>query len=1379
MATETELCPQAEPAPRVSPEDRRDALPALTSTGACLRVLVAVLVVLCLTGAVRSPSPAFAAGGWTGKTEPNDPGFAAAEQDPVGKCINSEDWFLFSFIPKCTPLASDPQGAAGMSVDQAWKQFTFGRPDVKIAYIEGGINWRLPEARPELTDRVYINTGELPLPEHADATVCASYDCNGDGQVNVEDYAQDPRLHQPYVNGFLSPEDLIVAFGHCQIVNHRIGAKGCPAGGHFDNDGNGYANDISGWNFFRNNNDPATGDSTYNHSDDQMVRAAAEGNNGYGDVGVCPGCTVIPVKANYEALMFANTIGPSIYYAVDSGASVIVLLDAELGQSDITKAALDYAWHKGVVVVGASNDFDSTDHQNGMFWPRMWPGNGLQADQVQSLAGPDASRSTRTYRSRSNLTSFGPHALFSAPNLGGSTSESTPTQGGVAALVAAEGRDAADRGQIAGRLSAGEVKQVVRETASNIDDPNLGWPGLPGATFNIQYGYGRPNVLAADQAVAANRIPPVPDIQGPDWYALFDPTHTSSVPITAAIDGTRAHSFHWVLQYGLGDQPTEAEFHTFASGSVNGQHLSGPLGHLDLSQIPRSFWTQPFHFTTDLSSTEQYDVTLRLQATDDRGLMGEDRRSIAVFHDPTIRSGFPMHLGQGKDSQPVLADLQGTGKLDLIFGDANGRVHALDPDTGHELPGWPAHTTALDLGLGSTPAGRAGAIPLGYEPVVTSPAVGDLFGNGAQEVVVSSTVGREYAFDRHGQLLGGWPRSMGADVAGESVPPPNLPRTRSPSMGALATPVLSHLPGSRTTLDVLQAAYDGKLYGFDGHGADVPGWPVVAQVPNGVRPQSPYNDIHDSKLMATPTLADLFGDGRLEIIEKSQESAQDTRTTGDLGFGSRFYTLAIWPDGNRHAGGPLVPGWPTPIQGTFDFYQSAQDGVAEGLESASAGPLDANGRDQVIQPVGFLSIDAKLGANGSTEGYEGPGSGIKAPGAVTDVGNDRVPTSDQAAAPVGFTQTGTLARFGGTLSYLAGGPDFATLTAIFNPGIAQRITNFMRATDTRTGAPLPGFPAPMMGLSFLTAPAVADVTGDGQPNVINGEDSNNVAAFDQHGKPVAGWPKFTGGWTFWTPSVGDLDSNGRNEVVAVTREGYLFVWDTPGRASQNQAYSFHQDNWHTGRYGVETRPPLILRQLARAGSGRVCWTAPGDAWAEGTAARYEMATFSSAPSPETFSRGFPLAGVPLPAPAGTRQCASVPAGTRWVGVRAIGHSGLIGFPATLRLSGPPACLSRRRFRLHVVHLRGAKLTGVTLYVDGHRVAVLRATELRRRRPSVTVNLRRQPHGTVRVRLVEHARRGRRAVTRTITRRYRTCLAGGGRRSGKPSHAHRHRHAHRH
>lgn len=1201
---------------------------------------------------------------WNGKTTPDDPGYAAAESDPVGHCVNDEDWFLFSFIPKCTPLAHDPENAAGMSVDQAWRQFSFGRTDVRMAYVEGGVNWQLNgDLRKELANQAYINQGELPLPERADGSVCSTYDCDGDGDFDVEEYRNDPRLHRPYINANeLTPEDLIAAFGHCQIVRGLI--KQCPPGGRFDNDHDGYPNDVSGWNFQYGTNDPTTADTTYNHSDDQMRRFGAEGNNGVADVGVCPGCTVIPIKAGDEALDRTDRIAQAIYFAVANGAKVITLLDAELGYSDFTRAALDWAWRKGVVVVGASNDFDSSDHQNGAYWPRVWPGNGLVPNQVYSPVG-DTSHAVTSYRSRSNYTSFGPHSLFSTPNSGGTTSESTPTQAGVAALVAAEGLDAADRHEISGPLSAGEIKQVVRETASNIDDPGLGWPGEPGATFNEQYGYGRPNLLKADQAVAANRIPPVPDILAPDWYALFDPYRDSRVPIVADIAAPRARRLDWVVQYGLGPQPTEAQFHTIARGSVSGGHTRGTLATLDLHQIPQSFWAAPFRSTLDISSTEQYDVTIRIQATDERGNMGEDRRAIAVFHDPTLRPGFPLNLHTGAPfAPPELADLQGTGKLDIVFGDANGLIHAIDPDSGRELPGWPAHTAPLQTGLEHTAAWRARAVPRRvYEPVLAPVAIGDLSGNGTLDVVVNSTNGRVYVFDRFGRLRRGFPRTLNAGVPAPSVPPAFAARTRPPSQGAITPPVLAPLPGITGKLAILQDGWDGYLYAIDAAGRDVPGWPVNAQLPAADRPKSPYLDVHDYKLVATPTLVDLNGDGRFEIVLKSQESGQNEQLLGDLGALSHTYELAFWPDGNAHPGGPWVPGFPAQMNALFDYYESAQDVLTEGLDSASAAPSPAGGGDLLFQTPGFLSPILQLGSEGQTLQTLAPISGPTPPIVPTDAGvGNRVPTTSTDKAPVGFSQTGTIAHFGGHLAYLAAGPDLTSLQSLLQAGIAQRITNFMRAYDATTGAPLPGFPAPMMGLPFLTAPAVADVAGGGQADVLNNSDTNNVAAFDAAGDAVAGWPKFTGGFTAGTPAVGDLDASGHNDVVDVTREGYLFVWSTPGDAAVNEAWNWHQDDWHTGRYGTDTRPPLPPRDLRRTSAGRVCWTAPGDDWGVGTAAAYDLRSFGATPSPEHFSRGRRLAA-PAPAPAGTRQCADVPRHARFVAIRATDHAGLIGYPA--------------------------------------------------------------------------------------------------------------------
>src|SRR6185295_615937 len=197
---------------------------------------------------------------------------------------------------------------------------------------------------------------------------------------------------------------------------------------------------------------------------------------------------------------------------------------------------------------------------------------------------------------------------------------------------------------------------------------------------------------------------------------------------------------------------------------------------LDLDQIPRSVWERPLVHTEDLSSTEQHTITLRVRARDERGVVGEDRRTIAVFHDPALRNGFPRRIGIGLESGPVAADLDRDGVAELVFGDSNGAVHAVD-GRGRSLPGWPAFTQPLALGLGDTRAGRAGAVPAARDAVATPPSIGDLDGDGRLEVVVTALSGRVYVFGADGRLRDGWPRRLGADVAGLAVPPPDRPYT--------------------------------------------------------------------------------------------------------------------------------------------------------------------------------------------------------------------------------------------------------------------------------------------------------------------------------------------------------------------------------------------------------------------------------------------------------------------------------------------------------------------------------------------------------------------------------------------------------------------------
>src|SRR4051794_34915037 len=144
-------------------------------------------------------------------------------------------------------------------------------------------------------------------------------------------------------------------------------------------------------------------------------------------------------------------------------------------------------------MVESSNDFDSLDHQGGMFWPHVLPGNGLVANTHGLDILPNSAalqnRLTTTYRSRSGYTSWGTHNMFSVATQGGTTSESSPTVGGAMAMVLAEGKRAARQGKIKRPLSPDEAIQVVRASASDVTSnpcaPNC-WPGKPG--FDLQYG---------------------------------------------------------------------------------------------------------------------------------------------------------------------------------------------------------------------------------------------------------------------------------------------------------------------------------------------------------------------------------------------------------------------------------------------------------------------------------------------------------------------------------------------------------------------------------------------------------------------------------------------------------------------------------------------------------------------------------------------------------------------------------------------------------------------------------------------------------------------------------------------------------------------------
>ncbi|MEO1335942.1 MAG: hypothetical protein AAFV29_09855, partial [Myxococcota bacterium] len=75
-------------------------------------------------------------------------------------------------------------------------------------------------------------------------------------------------------------------------------------------------------------------------------------------------------------------------------------------------------------------------------------------------------------------------------------------------------------------------------------------------------------------------------------------------------------------------------------------------------------------------------------------------------------------------------------------------------------------------------------------------------------------------------------------------------------------------------------------------------------------------------------------------------------------------------------------------------------------------------------------------------------------------------------------------------------------------------------------------------------PVLIDVDGDDQPEAIWPEGPDCLHALDRAGQTPLGWPKLTADEVVGAATSGDLDGDGRREIVVATRRGRLFAWRT-------------------------------------------------------------------------------------------------------------------------------------------------------------------------------------------------------------------------------------------
>ncbi|MBX7220477.1 MAG: S8 family serine peptidase [Blastocatellia bacterium] len=279
--------------------------------------------------------------------------------------------------------------------------------------------------------------------------------------------------------------------------------KEIPGNG-LDDDGNGFVDDVQGWDFVGNsaNVNPDLGDGLDNDgnslADENTYHGtflagliAAKGNNGTGIAGTTWNCRFMPLKVvGADGTAAETEVVRAIRYAVANGASVINLSFSGLTAGADIRAAIAFALERNVVVVASAGDENSPSPR----FPARLPGVISVGATASGFTNAPRDFNGSKINGRAAFTTFGPEAVdVVAPGFALSTgvlsvfderagegkagtavytfasgtSVSTALVSGLAALVISRGRD------LGLSLTVEQVRNIIFSTTVQLfDDPD-------------------------------------------------------------------------------------------------------------------------------------------------------------------------------------------------------------------------------------------------------------------------------------------------------------------------------------------------------------------------------------------------------------------------------------------------------------------------------------------------------------------------------------------------------------------------------------------------------------------------------------------------------------------------------------------------------------------------------------------------------------------------------------------------------------------------------------------------------------------------------------------------------------------------------------------
>ncbi len=308
------------------------------------------------------------------------------------------------------------------------------------------------------------------------------------------------------------------------------------------------------------------------------------------------------------------------------------------------------------------------------------------------------------------------------------------------------------------------------------------------------------------------------------------------------------------------------------------------------------------------------------------------------------------------------------------------------------------------------------------------------------------------------------------------------------NQGTQASPLVADLDG-----DGVQDVITGReqIYAFHGDGSEV--WDGDADARTmGVWSSRPTVAIG---YWASPSAADLDGDGRLELVGVSRGEGE----------------VVVWDSFGR-----LLPGWP----------RYAWTGDVSRISTPVLADVTGDGLPEIFF------------------------QGVKGLWGFDRFGNElRDGDSDPATYGI-FHRTEGVYSYGSVAAADLDGDgreEIVLGTRVDGVPTSESYMGRIHVLDD-DGTPFPGWPIATRG-AITSSPALADLNRDGKIDIIitTGSDSVEVRGLD--GKSLPGWPKSAyvqNQDLMPSPAVADVDNDGTLEVISVSGNGVANLWRADG-----------------------------------------------------------------------------------------------------------------------------------------------------------------------------------------------------------------------------------------